>query len=374
MTDVTHPDKGVYCQGGISVIPFHRIRKHGVPDQYRLILMESATEGKMRFPGGRYWTPTGGITLEDAAIRRFEETTGLEVAVNHGLRVMGPSRNVRNARWMFRNIVFLEVDDLETKKKTPEGRSLYLANPGIGNGSTTVRPFDKKKDISLDLLRKDDKAVAKVAYHQITRWAEGSEWYKRIPVLKVPGIDGETREDLGYGLPVASIVLLYQPDDDQRVILLKRIKDKHPGFAGGKIEIPDTGRNIDPITCCAQEGAEEFGFGIIAKSLIGVAITPLKVPKGEPIDGYFHSLITYAFLAEPEKAADVRLALDSPKNFLGEKKFEGYEVMSYDQIREAAANDLLRMPDNAAIVDEFFRTGPGEKINLNQIKGGLGKF
>ena len=133
-----------------------------------------------------------------------------------------------------------------------------------------------------------------------------------------------------------------RPGAKERIILVQKKGDSFPGFPGGKIEtlLDNQSNNVDPISCCIAEGAEELGFDIIPLQLIGVGVTPLHMRS----ENDYNSLVNYCFLGAPKNPLKVQDALKNPRKYL-EDKMEKYVLLSKEELREIALDDELRTPD-----------------------------
>jgi 8-oxo-dGTP pyrophosphatase MutT (NUDIX family) len=361
-----------YGETGVTIIGLTNMM-YGRP-QYVLV---DSDEGKLKFPGLRFRAPmTSEETLEDAAKSRFEEQTGLEMEKMLGLRVVMPTRSRHRNQWIFRNIFLGIVEDFRNVRKNDRNRRVYLADAGQGlrlKGDYAIPIGKSKEKRRIDWVSRDNTEVAKITtdfLHNFDWEMKDSKWYRRIPCVGARPLAGTNERPLGCGLAVASIVLLYKPslNKPHQVILLQRKGDNYPGYAGGKVETPDDleSRNLDPISCCAKEGAEEFGFDIQPRALICCANTALDVPNGDD-SKYYNGITTYAFIAEPVHPLEVKAALRNPRKHL-EGKMERYVIETLDEHRDRIASGHMRMPDMVAIGEQFYRTSPGEKIPLTHFR------
>ena len=363
-----------YAESNITVIGITK-EAYGRP-QYILVNSDGGANRELKFPGLRFRAPVSQHhTLEDVAKDRFEEQTGLTIDKMLGLRTIVPTRSRHGAQWIFRNVFLATVNDFSNCKKPDGARKVYLAESGQGRvpskEQVSLLGYSRKKE-SLKWVTSDNQAIARIATDTINTFNWGiksTRWYRQIPCIGAPLQTNTSDRPLGCALAVASIFLLYQPNehDAQQIILLKRKGDEHPGYAGGKIETLNStsSLNIDPISCCAKEGAEEFGFPIIPKALICCSITPLDVP-GQDSTIFYNSIINYAFVAEPVNALKVEKALNHPEKYL-EDKMEAYIVENLDAHKDRILQKKLRMPDMPLIGEQFYRTSPGDKIPLTQI-------
>ncbi len=346
--------------------------------QYILVNSDEGDNAHLKFPGLRFrGNLSANQTLEDVAKERFEEQTGLEVSKMLGLRAIVPTRSRHRKQWIFRN-VFLGVVEGVHYKKGPDKRKVYVADTSQGCFSREeyVLPLGAShKKTPLKWVSPDNQIVARIAaeiLYDFDWHCLASNYYGRIPCVGAEPLTVSSERPLGCALAVSSIILLYQPgfEAPKKAILLQRKGDKYPGFAGGKIEVltsPDC-ENIDPVSCCAKEGREEFGFDIQPRALNAVALTRLQVPSDieNADEKFYNSIVTYSFIAEPTNPLAVERALQNPKEFL-EGKMENYVVETLDELRDRVYHGKLRMPDMIATGEQFFRTSPGEKIPLTQI-------
>ncbi|MBI4140705.1 hypothetical protein HY485_02595 [Candidatus Woesearchaeota archaeon] len=346
--------------------------------QYILVNSDDGENECLKFPGLRFrGNLSSKQTLDDVAQERFEEQTGLEVSKMLGLRAVVPTRSRHRGQWIFRNIFLGVVDDVRYKKG-PDKRRVYLADPSQGcfPRDEYVLPLGAShKKTALSWVTPDNQIVARIATDMLYDFdwhTLDTNYYRRIPCVGAEPLALSFERPLGCGLAVSSIILLYQPSFDvpKKVILLKRKGDVYPGFAGGKIEVlksPDC-ENVDPVSCCAKEGREEFGFDIQPRALNAVALTRLQVPSDvvNAEERFYNSIVTYSFIAEPTNPQAVERALENPKDFL-EGKMENYVVETLDELRDRVYHGKLRMPDMISTGEQFFRTSPGEKISLTQI-------
>jgi len=344
--------------------------------RYFLVNCDGGKEKKLKFPGLQFRAPKSEKeTLEDCARERFREQTGLTIDKMLGLRAILPTRSRHDNQWIFRNIFFGVVNDVQHREKPDYDRKLYLAGPGLGvfPGQEYVIPFGEPgKRFPLQWVKSDNQIIARIATDVLSNFdwtSQSTDWYRQIPCVGAVPQTSTSERVLGCGLAVSSIMLLYQPNENekQQIILLKRKGDKYPGYAGGKVETPKSkeSRNIDPVSCCAKEGAEEFGFPIVPKAMVCCAITPLEVP-GNDSSRFYNSIVTYAFVAEPLNPHMVEDALKNPGSYL-EKKMESYVVESLDEHRDRVRRDELRMPDMHLVGTQFFKSSPGNFIPLTQI-------
>lgn len=360
-----------YAESNITFIGFsHEI--YGRP-QYILINSDEGHNEKLKFPGLRFRAPSRNQTLEDVAIERFEEQTGLKVVKNLGLRAIMPTRSRHDNQWMFRN-VFVGIVDGTKAEKTNDGSKVYVADSGQGvnDNGTAYLLGDARKKVPIEWVVGDNKVVARIATNMINNFdwqALDTKWFRRIPVIRVPPQTSTDYRSLGCGLAIASIMLIYRQseNDPEKIILLRRKGDKYPGYAGGKIETPKSkeSANLDPISCCVKEGADEYGFSIQSLSLICCSCTPIEVPKKKEKE-YHNSIINYSFVARPTNLLQVREALTNPRGYL-EGKMEEYVVETLDEHRDRILSGELRMPDMPLIGSFFYKGLPGDRIPLNQI-------
>jgi len=356
-----------YAESSITFVGLTRY--YGRP-QYILVNSDKGKNPKLKFPGLRFRAPKPGQTLEDVAVERFQEQTGLEVQKSLGLRAVMPTRSRHNNQWIFRNIFLGLVEGTETGKGN-DGRQVYVADlgQGIRGDGFAFRFGDTSRREPIEWVAADNQVISRIAtdiaYH--FDWSNlDTSWFKRIPCISVPPQTETDERRLGCGLAVSSMLLVYRPNESeiQHTILIKRKGDTYPGYAGGKIETPKSVKslNLDPISCCAKEGAEEFGFSIQPLGLIGVACTPTEMHSGD----YHNSIVNYCFVARPTNLLQVRDALKHPEKYL-EGKMESYVVETLDEFRDRIKRDELRMPDMPYLGNSFFNTEPGEKIPLTQI-------
>jgi hypothetical protein len=365
-----------YAESNITVVGITN-RAYGRP-QFILVNSDEGKTPSLKFVGSRFRAPeTSSQTLEDMARIRFTEQTGLKIDKMLGLRTIIPTRSRHMDQWMFRNVFLGVVNDVTQDKN--DGREVYIANPGQGCFPIVESVHvlgNSKKTVPLEWVKEDNMVLARVTKDILNNfnWKDYStDWYRKIPCV---GVEAQTTSDyrpLGCGLAVASMILLYQenPHEPMKVILLKRKGDKYPGYAGGKIEtlISHESENIDPISCCAQEGSQEFGFEVQPRALVSVAATALEVPEGTKQEEfrYYNSLVDYFFVAEPTNPHKVQEALKDPSRFL-EGKMECYIVEDLDEHRDRVLRRELRMPDMIPNGEQFYSTSPGNKIPLTHIR------
>ncbi len=356
-----------YGEANVTVIGI--TRHYGKP-QFILVDSDEGRNHQLKFPGLRFRAPpTENQTLEDCAKARFEEQTGLSVKEMLGLRAIVPTRSRHGGKWIFRN-VFLAEADAETINQN-DGRFVYLANPGQGiypGEEFVFRLGSSKEKRRLEWIVEDNRIIAEIAQNLLHYfdWNKGDSTYlRKITCLGAQPQTLSEERPLGYGLAVASMMLLYKPsaNETEKIILLKRKEDKYPGYAGGKIETPDVSRkNVGPISCCAKEGSEEYGFSIEPVSLIGVATTSCNMGS----ENHYNSIINYAFVARPTNPRLVKDALSNPGDYL-EDKMECYVVEDLIEHRDRISRGELRMPDNFPIGGLFYDNTPAERISLEQI-------
>lgn len=359
----------LYGESTVTIVGL--TRAYGQPNY---ILVE-ADNGQLKFPGLRFRAPNSETeTLEDSAKARFEEQTGFTLDKMLGLRTIIPTRSRHGNQWVFRNLFYGVVNNTETRRDSDIPRKVYVAKPGQGINpeGESVKELGNSSNIrSLDWVINDNQVIARTATSVLNHFdwnKQDSNWDKRIPCLGAEPLTDSPERPLGCALSVASTMVIYRPSVDEpwHIIMVKRKNDIFPGYAGGKIETPASKKNLDPISCCIQEGAEEFGFGIQPRALIAVSITPLDVPEGKT-DIYYNSIVNYSFVAEPTNPLQVQEALSNPRKFL-EEKMECYVMESLDHHRDRIAKRELRMPDMVEIGREFYKTSPGNKIPLTQIR------
>ena len=358
-----------YAESTVTIIGL--TKTYGRP-QYILV---EADNQKLKFPGLRFRAPYHEPeTLEDVARVRFEEQTGLTVDKMLGLRTIVPTRSRHSNQWQFRNVFYVVVNNTEMRKEQDIARKVYVADPGQGfkSGKDEVAELGNfRNKRTLEWVIADNQSIARSATNVLNHfnWDDLTcNWDRRIPCLGAQGLTESEERPLGYALGVASMMVIYKPsvDDPWNVIMVQRKGDEFPGYAGGKIETPESRKNTDPISCCIQEGVEEFGFGIQPRALIAVSVTPLGVPKSKT-DLYYNSIINYAFIAEPTNPLEVKEALANPSNHL-EGKMDGYVIETLEEHRDRINAKQLRTPDMIQIGNQFYQTSPGNKINLSQIR------
>ena len=362
-----------FGEASVTIIGITR-EIYGRP-QYVLVSAD-VPEGGLKFPGLTFRAPLSGKeTLEDSARAMFEEQTGLGIEKMLGLRAIVPTRSRHNNQWIFRNVFLGVVGDADKRNTPSKNRGVYIAEPGQGiapKEDYVISLANSRERVPLQWVKSDNQIIARIATDILYNfnWEKlSTDWYRKIPCVGAPPQTQSTERPLCCGLAVASMMLIYRPNEneDLHVILLKRKGDEYPGYAGGKIETPDfeDSQNIDPISCCAKEGSEEFGFLIQPRALICCAVTPLDMP-GNDSGKYYNSIINYSFVAEPTNPREVEKALRNPEKCL-EGKMEAYAVESLDAHRDRIFRRHLRMPDMPFIGEQFFRTSPGDKISLTQI-------
>ncbi len=356
-----------YAEANITIIGVTNTYGH---PQFVLVNSDEGENSQLKFPGLRFRAPLSEKqTLEDCARQRFEEQTGLGVEKMLGLRAIVPTRSRHDNQWLFRNVFLARINAEKSRKN--DGRKVYLVNPGEGiqiRSESVFRFGESGKSIPLEWVTEDNRVIAEIARDILYsfNWEKGdTDYLRRIPTVGVVPKAKDTNRELGCGLAVSSMILLYRPSvkDSIKIIMLKRRGDEYPGYVGGKIETPDTNTdNLDPISCCAKEGSEEFGFPIIPRALLGVAHTSCDAPSGR----YYNGITTYSFIAEPQNPRRAREALSNPRRFL-EGGMEGYVVEDFPSHRDRIFRGDLRMPDNVAFGNLFFKTSPGRLIPLTQI-------
>ncbi len=365
------PKSSEYAQSNIA---FVGILNDPRRPQYVLIDSDEGRDGRIKFPGSRFRAPLKGQTLEDSAAERFEEQTGLRVINNLGLRFVVPARSRHDDQWLVRNVYVGMVAGTFAGKN--DGRNVYFADAGQGvkYGKVFASPLgDSKKKVPLEWITSENHVIADHAtkiLHNFDWENHETSYMDRIPSI---GVDSQTSSDvrgLGCGLAVSSIMLVYRPKpyEEEHVLMVELKEDKYgkplPGYAGGKIERLKNAetRNLDPISCCFEEGRQEIGIPVTPMGLIGVACTPIDMPRGN----YHNSIVTFAFLAKPRNPLEVPKALDNPGKYL-EDKMEKYVAESFSAHEERVLRGALRMPDMPEIGREFFRTSPSGKNLLSQI-------
>jgi len=344
---------------------------YGKP-QYVLV-NPSDNSTTLKFPGLKYRRPREGETLEDVAVERFEQQTGLKVSKRLGLRGIIPGRSRHTNHWIFRN-VFLGVVD-GTSAGENDGRTVYMADAGSGviKKGIAYELGNSQNRAIVNWSTPEDRSVAELATNCLYNfnWNRlGTTWNRKIPCIGVPSLTSRDLDDKeGCGLAVSSMMLIYKPtpEDELHVMMVKRKGDKFPGYAGGKIENPEdsSSQNLDPISCCAKEGADEFGFGIMPLGLIGVTCTPIDVFSENPESNY-NSLVNYSFVARPVNPLEVKKCLENPREHL-EDKMESYVSESLTEHRDRIFKKQIRMPDMVEIGKYFFEGKPGDRIPLTQI-------
>ncbi len=362
-----------YAESSITIVGLTR-EAYGRP-QYFLVNSDQGENPKLKFPGLRFRAPRSkDDRLEDVVRERFEEQTGLHVARDLGLLATLPTRTRQYDQWMFRSIFFVVVEDICQIKNPDRSRKVYLADPGqgrIGENDCVIELMHAGKKIPLEWVSKDNQIISQIATEVLYHfdWKNYStNWYKRLPCVSAEPLVEKSVGVLGCGLAVASMMLIYQPsvNEQMSIILLKRKGDRYPGYGGGKIETLTTAHspNVDPISCCSEEGAQEYGFPIQPRALICCACTTLDVPDPE---GYYNSIVNYSFVAEPTNLRKVEDALKNPDNYL-EENMESYVLESLDEHRDRILRKELRMPDMISIGEQFYATTPGEKIPLTHFR------
>lgn len=361
-----------YAESAITIVGITR-SAYDRP-QYILTNSDEGKNSMLKFPGLRFRAPISKKqSLEDVAKERFEEQTGLNVAKMLGLRTIVPTRARENEQWIFRNVFFAFIEKVN-QHKSPDGeRKIYLADPGQSTSNRLdyiIELGHADKNVPLHWVSSDNITIARIATNIIHHfnWDNYStSWYRSIPCVGVDPLTESADRPLGCGLAVASIMLFYQPsvNEKNKIILLKRKGDKHPGYAGGKIETLTTAHslNVDPISCCSEEGAQEYGFPIQPRAIICCACTALDASN--PHSNY-NSIINYAFVAEPTNLKKVAEALKNPASHL-EGMMESYVVEDLDEHQDRVRRGELRMPDMVSIGEKFFSTTPGEKIPLTHV-------
>ncbi|MEK6872100.1 MAG: hypothetical protein AABX16_04315 [Nanoarchaeota archaeon] len=361
-----------YAESNIAVVGITNVA-YGRP-QYILVNSDAGTNPLLKFPGSRYRAPLSKTeTLENIAQARFEELTGLKVSKNLGIRFILPARSRNDKQWVFRNVCFVIVDDVHQYNQPDGTRKVYLADVGQGRKKKEEYVYElmnPRAKIPLHWVSYDNQIMARRVTDVVYNfdWQKGeTDWYKRIPSVGATPLSDNAERPLGCGLAVASMMLLYQSnvDDSRKIILLQRKNDTYPGYGGGKIETLTTADslNIDPISCCIEEGAQEYGFPIQPRALICCACTALDCPDPNT---HYNSIITYAFIAEPTNLYKVEDALQNPKKYL-EGKMESYVVETLDEHRGRIYREELRMPDMISVGKKFYETSPGSNIPLTQI-------
>lgn len=360
-----------YGESTVSVVGIVR-EAYGRP-QFVLINSDAGTNPQLKFPGLKFRAPERGKTLEDAAKARFEEQTGFKIE-GVELKAIMPTRSRHDNEWIFRNVFAGFVNDVDDRIAN-DGRQAYLCSPGQGRyqshgrspGPEFVIPFGRSKDKTpLEWVTPDNMIIARKARRMLYDFG----YYRKIPCFSAQLQDTKSDGELGCGLAVSSMIVVYQPSvgEPEKLILVKRKVDKYPGYAGGKIETLKTKEslNVDPISCAVEEGSEELGFKIYPRALIGCAITPLDRPYGDERVNFYNSIINYSFIAAPVNVLEVEEALRNPRNFL-EEKMECYVVEDPDSHIDRLRAGEIRMPDNIVIGKHYYKTNPGDMIPLTQI-------
>ncbi|MBI2042840.1 hypothetical protein HYT25_00435 [Candidatus Pacearchaeota archaeon] len=360
-----------YAESNIAYIGL--TRRYG-KSQYILVDSDEGKNPKLKFPGSRFRAPLSGKTLEDVAMERFEEQTGLEISQSLGLRTILPARSRHTGQWVFRNVFVGIIDDEGDLMKRNDGRKVYVVD--AGNGQKNGQGFaykigDVEKRIPIRYVTEENQLIARTAKNILDNfdWKEReTEWLRKIPVLESPPQTDSDSRELGCALAVSSIFLTYRPSPDKEthIILLKRKGDMYPGYGGGKIETLKNlnSKNLSPISCCVEEGKEEYGFDIQPLGLLGIACTPIDMPS----QNHFNGIINYTFIAEPRNPLELEEALKKPKKYL-ESNMECYVIEGMSKFRDRIREKRLRMPDMSRIGKEFFKGTPGSRIPLTQIFG-----
>ncbi|PIO08542.1 hypothetical protein COU59_01385 [Candidatus Pacearchaeota archaeon CG10_big_fil_rev_8_21_14_0_10_34_12] len=335
------------------------------------VLVNPSDSNDLKFPGLRFKSPSVGETLEDVAIKRFQEQTGLKVTKSLGLRSIISGKGRHDNSRLFRNVFLGVVDGTLVKNEFDGLRKIYVADAGSENGRGIAYELGSSQNhVDIKWATPEDHTIAELATDCLSNfdWVEkDTSWVKRIPCVgvKSPFTDN-LNDNAGCGMAVANMMVVFHPNpkDKLHFLMVRRKGDDYPGYAGGKVESQRdiNSQNLDPISCCIREGAEEFGFGVMPLGLIGVACTPLEFPS----EKYYNSIITYSFIARPINLLEVREAMRNPRSHL-EGKMEAYVLEDLMVHRDRVNRGELRMPDMVEFGKMFFRGKPGERIPLTQI-------
>lgn len=360
-----------FGQGSVSVVGITR-NFYGRP-QYFLVEADEGRNSHLKIPGLRFRV-RNGRSLEEIAADRFREQTGFNIDKMLGLRAVVPARSRHGVSWNFQNVFFGIVDSPVQEKN--DGRMVYLSDPGqgvLGNEEYVGRFGNFSEKRKLIWANQNDRVVARTARKFLSHFnweRQDTDHYRRINCMNVtvpPEKELYNNGDLGCGLAVSSMILLYQetPYSEEKVIMVQRKGDIYPGYAGGKIETPISteSSNIDPVSCCIEEGRQEYGFEVTVKGLIGVSITPLDFHDSER---QYSGLLNYSFFVVPTNPLKVAEALKNPEAYI-EPKMEGYVVETLDEHRDRILRGELRSPDMILAGNRFYGMGDGEFIPLSQF-------
>lgn len=366
------PKNPKYAEASINFVGLTK-GIHGTA-QYVLVNTPDQSD-KLKFPGLRFSAPTNGKTLEDVAVEKFEEQTGMRISKSLGLRAIMPARSRHNQNWIFRNVFVGVVDDNYFGDN--DGRDVYLVDSGDGvrNGhgvAYELRNAKNKREI--DWLTSEDQIIARKTKNMVNNfdWRNLDTGYlNRIPCIGVPAQNTHEHTEQGCALAVSSILLYYQesPDEEEKVVMLKRKGDDYPGYAGGKIETLNHkgSKNTDPVGCCIEEGEQEFGFPIQPTGLMGVACTAFDHPS----ESHLNSIINYSFVARPLNIIHVKEAFQNPREYL-EEKMENYVVETVREHSDRIRRGELRMPDMLEIGKIFLEGNPADRLPFtNFVDSGI---
>lgn len=357
-----------------SSITYVAITNYYGRTQFILVDSDMGKNPKMKFPGLKFKAPINGKTLEDAAIERFEEQTGLTIRESLGLRFISPTRSADSLQRNFRNIFYGIVDNVSVNDFRTDGRNVYVVD--VGNGHSPIGQAyllgDSNRKRNIEWLTQDNEFIRRNSEEFLSRFDHrslDSDWFKKIPCPAVPALKADYETPLGCAMAVSSMILVWHkpPYGERHIVLLKLKDDEHPGYAGGKIErlISKDSKNIDPVSCCIEEGIEEYGFEVVPRALVCVSSTGLDVPKKDG-DNYFNSIINYTFIVEPKNSDDLAHALSNPGEYL-KGKHEAYFVESEEAHRDRIRRKEIRMPNMVNAGECYFGGSPGMRIPLTQI-------
>ena len=342
--------------------------------QFVLVDSEEGKNLKMKFPGLRFRAPINGKSLEDSAIERFEQQTGLKIRESLGLRFISPTRAVGSLQGNFRNVFYGLVDNASINDFKTDGRNVYVMDVGNRrlqrNQIYFLGDSGKKRDIEWItqdnefILRNSEGFMNKFDFNKLD-----SDWFRKIPCPAVPALKSDYEVPLGCGMAVSSMILIRHkhPYGEINIVQVHLKDDEFPGYAGGKVErlVSKDSRNLDPVSCCIEEGIQEFGFPIRPSALVCVSSTGLDVPKGDS-ERYYNSIVNYTFLAEAINSDELEDALKNPKNYL-KGKHESYVVETEMEHRDRIRRKEMRMPNMVCAGEIYFEGTPGTRVPLTQI-------
>jgi hypothetical protein len=333
---LSYPLTSQFAEAGVTIVGLVRDSDSG--NYSKLVLLET-NEDSLKFPGVRFDAPFGDENdIVSLAIKRFVEQTGFQDIDNYGLRAILPLKSRSGNEWMFRNVVFVGVNDLEARCAT--GRRVFLGNlDELGEGNYVNSLTEPENTRPIIWARDGNSILVEHIIQQALAFNNGTEYFEQIPVFGVPVTLGE-RQYKGTGLSVASAIVTHRPttqDGLKAVSVKKKRKDGAPegddatGNPGGKVGTPLDEEPEDetkyskivipkdgysPLSACMMECRQELGFEVILTGLLGVSMTPLTMPDST---SWHNSIVNYIFTASPRNHRMVELCEQFPEEFLEEK-------------------------------------------------------